>query len=345
MCLHVNVRVVRQPRLLTLWGPQADVIFVRHRLRAAEPDNVVKVLTRLSYQFHAVLRAVVDYGASKLALVAVLRVLHHERHRLRGFEIAHDGDEVDAVEGLVVVQSLLSPGVHQEVTLGGLLQEDPSLATHQRAGHCEEQSPVARAVHHDIRERVELVAVHHNRVAPGGGCEPRRVHLRRHPAGPERGSGAPTHVHVEVIDVFHQGNELGLRVAVGVAGVQAVDIGEEEEVVGIAEGGDVRGECVVVAEFEILHGDGVVLVDDGDDIAREERLEGALRVEVLRAVHQVVEAHQHLRDGLAHRGEEVVVHAHEADHADGSHGLFARQVRWFGLLEEESGNEGGSALI
>mmetsp|Transcript_982 Transcript_982/g.3992 ORF Transcript_982/g.3992 Transcript_982/m.3992 type:complete len:221 (+) Transcript_982:258-920(+) len=220
--------MIHQPRLLALGDPQADVIFMRHRLGAAKPDDVVKVFARLSDQFPAVIRAVVDDGASKLALVASLRVPHRERHRLCRVEIAHDGDEVGALEGLVVVQRLLSLGVHQEVSLGGLLNKDPALAAHQRAGHSEEQGSVARAVHHDVRERVELVAVHHNGVATGGGREPRRVHLRRHAAGSERRPGAAAHVHIEVIDALHQGNQLGIWVAVGVAGVEAVNVGEEE---------------------------------------------------------------------------------------------------------------------
>jgi hypothetical protein len=48
----------------------------------------------------------------------------------------------------------------------------------------------------------------------------------------------------------------------GVLVVQAVDVGKEQQGVGADQRGHQRGERVVVADADLLGGDGVVLVDD-----------------------------------------------------------------------------------
>jgi hypothetical protein len=54
---------------------------------------------------------------------------------------------------------------------------------------------------------------------------------------------------------------MGPRVLV----VQTVDVGHEEEEIGVDHGGGDGGEGVVVAKLDFRHGQRVVLVDDGDD--------------------------------------------------------------------------------
>ena len=58
-------------------------------------------------------------------------------------------------------------------------------------------------------------------------------------------------------------DELGIGVGVRIAVVQTVDIGQDDHEVGIDEARGERGERIVVAELDLLDGDGVVLVDDG----------------------------------------------------------------------------------
>ena len=62
-----------------------------------------------------------------------------------------------------------------------------------------------------------------------------------------------------------------------VGGKEAGLVGEDEQEVGADQGGDEGGEVVVVADFDLFGGDGVVLVDDGDDAIIEQRGEGVAR--------------------------------------------------------------------
>ena len=73
----------------------------------------------------------------------------------------------------------------------------------------------------------------------------------------------------------------------------AVSVSSTSEV-GADEVRDQRGEPVVVAVADLVVGDGVVLVDDGDDTEVEEAPQRLARVEVLRAHTEVVGREQHL---------------------------------------------------
>jgi len=69
---------------------------------------------------------------------------------------------------------------------------------------------------------------------------------------------------------------MGPRVLV----VQTVDIGHEEEEVGVNHGCRDGGEGVVVTKLDFGHGQRVVLVDDGDDAHVQELVDGPLRIEI-----------------------------------------------------------------
>jgi len=78
---------------------------------------------------------------------------------------------------------------------------------------------------------------------------------------------------------------LGVRVRARVARVQRVDVGQEEEPLRVDHASDEGRQGVVVAEADLLRGaDGVVLVDDGEDVDVEELLERAACVEVVRSL-------------------------------------------------------------
>ena len=84
--------------------------------------------------------------------------------------------------------------------------------------------------------------------------------------------------------------------------VDAVDVGQQHQHVGAHQMRDERGEPVVVAEADLVGGDRVVLVDDRDDAERQQPVERALRVAVVRAAYDVVGGQQHLPDGAAVAG-------------------------------------------
>ena len=331
MRLHVDLRVVGQVALLPSGDPQADVIFVRHGFRSAVPDDVEEVVGLRADELRALRAVVVADGAAELLELAVVFLVDREqRHRLGALELALHARDVRPHQAFVVVQRHLGFAVHDDAPSRGFLQQDPALAPDERLRHGEEQRSVRGALHHHRRELLDAVRVHHHGVAPGRRRQPRGGDFRRHAPGAEVRPGAGAGVHIQVLDVLHERDDRGVRVAVGVARVQPVDVRQQKKVIRVGERRDVRRERVVVPELHVLHRDGVVLVDDGDDVFREQRLERALRVEVLRAVHQVVQRDQNLRDGLRDRREEVVVHAHEPHHAHRRHGLLAGQI--IGLL-------------
>ena len=89
------------------------------------------------------------------------------------------------------------------------------------------------------------------------------------------------------------------RVAARVGGVEAVDVGQQHQLVGLHHLGDARGQPVVVAEADFGGGDGVVLVDHRDAAEAEQRAQRGARVEVAAAVLGVVQRQQQLRGGEA----------------------------------------------
>ena len=79
--------------------------------------------------------------------------------------------------------------------------------------------------------------------------------------------------------------------------VQAVDVGQQDQRLGLHDVRHERGQPVVVAEADLVGGHGVVLVDDRDDAEVEQAEQGALGVAVVAAADDVVGGDQHLPDG------------------------------------------------
>ena len=86
--------------------------------------------------------------------------------------------------------------------------------------------------------------------------------------------------------------------------------------------GDHGGQVVVVAEFDFIHGDGVVFVDDGDDAPFHQGRKRVADVEKPFAVGEVAHGQQDLGHVEAVLAECVGIDAHEPALADGRSGLF-----------------------
>ena len=118
-----------------------------------------------------------------------------------------------------------------------------------------------------------------------------------HATGTDTAAGAAGHGEELGRQRFHVEDRLrpGLRPRVG--GVEAVDVGGDEQGVGIHQRGHDRGEVVVVAQLELVDGDRVVLVDHRQRTERQQFLQRRARIEVATPVAQVVVGQQDLRDG------------------------------------------------
>ena len=121
--------------------------------------------------------------------------------------------------------------------------------------------------------------------------------------------------------VGHQARARPARRAV----VQAVDVGEQDQQVGVHEVGDERREAVVVTEADLRGGDRVVLVDDRQHAELEELGEGLVGVAVVRAPDDVLDGQQHLPGDEPVAGELLLVAVRQQPLADAGRRLLGGQ--------------------
>ena len=114
----------------------------------------------------------------------------------------------------------------------------------------------------------------------------------------------------------------------GVRRVQAPLIGQDDQRVSVHQVGHQRAQGVVIAELDLVIDDGVVLVDDRDDLELQQGQQGGAGIEVALAVGQVRVGQEHLRAGHAVAAQLRLVHLHQAHLADGSSSL--QLVQLFG---------------
>jgi hypothetical protein len=137
------------------------------------------------------------------------------------------------------------------------------------------------------------------------------LQLGRHAAHRSRPRAAP-HQPLDLLGDRLDRVELARgRVLLGIARVQAVDVGEQHEQVGVDERGDERAQVVVVADLDLFHRHRVVLVYDRQHAEAEQREQRVARVEVARAIRDVVRGQQHLPDRHAVALERLLVVPHE----------------------------------
>ena len=110
----------------------------------------------------------------------------------------------------------------------------------------------------------------------------------------------------EVFRGFHTADDLRCGVG-GRAVVDAVDVAQDNERLGVHHGRDEPRELVVVGEHQFGDRDGVVLVDDRQHAVGEHRLHAVALVEVLPPCGEALLGGEHLPADDAVFVEEVVV--------------------------------------
>ena len=119
-------------------------------------------------------------------------------------------------------------------------------------------------------------------------------------------------------------DQRGIGVDAGVAVVDAVDVAEQDQQVGVDQVGDERGERVVFAEraaAQLFVGDDIVLVDDRHDAEAEQAQQGVADVEIAEPLGDIGAGDQGLRGGQIVALEELVVALDEMGLADRGEGL------------------------
>ena len=136
--------------------------------------------------------------------------------------------------------------------------------------------------------------------------------LRGHAAAAALGAGAAGQRLEGVVDLDDLLDQGGRGVETGIGGEQAGRVGEEHEQVGGQQVRHQRGEPIVVAEADLVVGDGVVLVHHRHHAEVEQPAEGGPGVEVLLADREVERREEHLAADQAVGGQRALVHPHEA---------------------------------
>ena len=151
-------------------------------------------------------------------------------------------------------QPAFDPGAESQPALAKL---QPVLSRRkQRADRLAGQNGLHRAVtaagsndHHDA-------GVHRH---------PRRRHFGQHPAGAAHRAGAAAHRFHFRGHVGDFGQQPRLRIGLGIGGVNALHVGQDDQHVGIDNRRHIRRQRVIVADFQFVDGHGVVFIDDGNN--------------------------------------------------------------------------------
>ena len=161
-----------------------------------------------------------------------------------------------------------------------------------------------------------------------GGRQHGGLHLRRHAARAHaRASAGHEHAH-EVVRALNALDQLRARV-VRRSRVEAVDVRQQHEGIGLDHLRDERGEAIVVAETQLAGGHRIVLVENRDDAEAEETRQRRAHVRVVVAAHHVVRGQQNLGGIEVMRLECGRPPRHQKPLAHRGSGLHARQVLRF----------------
>ena len=153
----------------------------------------------------------------------------------------------------------------------------------------------------------------------------RGLHLRRHAARANartRAGHEHTHEVVRAGDAFDQLRTRMIRRS----RIQAVNVRQQHEGIGLDHLGDERSKSIIVAETQLAGGHRVVLVEDWHDAEAEKPREGRAHVCVVVAAHHVVRGQQHLGGVEVMRLEGGGPPRHQESLAHRGGGLHARQV-------------------
>ena len=142
---------------------------------------------------------------------------------------------------------------------------------------------------------------------------------------------------------MHVGQAGCVRVGARVALVDRVDVGEQDEQVSGDEVGDERGQPIVSTEADLVGRDRVVLVQQRDDAQRQQPLERAAGVAVVRPADDVFAGQQHLADRLGVAAEAGRVALGEQQLTDAGTGLQRREVAGAARQPERRDSRGDGA--
>ena len=243
-------------------------------------------------------------------------------HGLMPLEPALHGPDAHRQQGGTAVdQGLGGAVIHLEGSLGQHRMGQPALAVPERGGAGMEQGADPLTSQQGLQHR-RIPAIGQTHPHAAGGGDPGCGDLGTHSAGaPAAAAARATPDLLQFGEIAHLVDRTGLGVVAGITRIQAIDIGEQHQLLGADRHGHQGGEGVVVAETQLVGGEGVVLVHDRHHAPGQQLFEGAAGVLVAAAGGQVATGEQHLGHGQTADGESVLVESHQAPLAHGGGGL------------------------
>ena len=135
----------------------------------------------------------------------------------------------------------------------------------------------------------------------------RRLDLGNHAARAHRGARTARCAHYGAVDALHALNQTRIGVGVGVCVIQAVNIGEDNHQIGVNQTGNQRRQRIVVSEANLLNGNGIVLVDNGDHAQLKQATQRVTRMQVSRTIRRIASRKQYHRSQQVMLGKRVGV--------------------------------------
>ena len=136
--------------------------------------------------------------------------------------------------------------------------------------------------------------------------------------------GSVCHIPLFIGYSLNQRNAFSER-AVGIRAHEPVDGRQDDCKVGAGHGGEEGGENIVVAEFQLINGNGVVFIDDRQNVLREKSFDTVECIQMTFARAEVVRRKQNLRGVEAEAFAFGFVDRHEADLTDCGESLDFRE--------------------
>ena len=106
--------------------------------------------------------------------------------------------------------------------------------------------------------------------------------------------------------------QFGSRI-VGMPGIDAIDVREQDERVGLHHLCDEAGEFIVIGKHQLGNADGIILIDDGKNVVLEHYGHTGLLITVLFTRLEVLFHSEYLTNVYAELAEQVVVETNEFD--------------------------------
>ena len=254
-----------------------------------------------------------DSGVTHQTLAQNIADRVQNGHRIAAPEGARHRRHPGGQQAFAGQQRLDRPGVQPQLA-ARLHRVDPAFARGLRVALRHE--PGAGRPLGQCRQRTQHRAFHDRH-----GAAPRHGGLGRQKLGLHAALGqARDRIARHRLDLrrnrLDQVETLGFGVQFGIGRIKAVDIGQQDQLIGPDRHGDLGRQPVVVAEPDLIRCHGVVFVDDGHHTQTKQGFHGGAAVQIAPAVLGILQRHQNLGRGDAMGGQHLFIGAREPYLAD-----------------------------